>query len=63
MACAAKYPEMNAKLLVLINLPDTTLREEMIPKRLRPIITKIEQLFTASPAFKAALSSIKNTQG
>ena len=46
MACAAKYPEMSSA-LVLINLPDTTLREEMIPTGLRPIITKIEQIFTA----------------
>lgn len=46
MACAAKYPEMSQG-LVLINLPDTTLREEMIPQRIRPVLTKIEQLFTA----------------
>ena len=45
MACAAKYPEMS-QALVLINLPDTTLREEMIPQRLRPLITKVEQIFT-----------------
>ena len=46
MACAAKYPEMSQG-LVLINLPDTTLREEMIPQGIRPVLTKIEQLFTA----------------
>lgn len=45
MACAAKYPE-TSQALVLINLPDTTLREEMIPQRLRPIVTNIEQVFT-----------------
>ena len=46
MACAATYPEMSQG-LVLINLPDTTLREEMIPQGIRPVLTKIEQLFTA----------------
>lgn len=46
MACAAKYPEMS-QALVLINLPDTTLREQMIPQKIRPFVTKIEQTFTA----------------
>jgi pimeloyl-ACP methyl ester carboxylesterase len=51
MACAAKYPQMS-QALVLINLPDTTLREDMIPQAIRPWVTKIEQTFTSSVLLK-----------
>lgn len=45
MAIAAQYPQM-CQGVVFINLPDTTLREEMIPAPIRPLVSKIEQLFT-----------------
>ncbi|MCM1982728.1 alpha/beta fold hydrolase [Lyngbya confervoides] len=45
MAIAAQYPDL-CRGVVLLNLPDTTLREEMIPTWVRPWVTRIEQLFT-----------------
>jgi pimeloyl-ACP methyl ester carboxylesterase len=43
---AATHPEMVAG-LVLLNLPDTTLRDDMIPAPIRPVVMGIERLFMA----------------
>lgn len=44
---AATHPEMVAG-LVLLNLPDTTLRDDMIPAPIRPVVMGVERLFMAS---------------
>ena len=44
---ALKYPEM-AQGLVMLSLPDVSVRQEMLPKPLRPVVTALENL-VASP--------------
>jgi len=53
MASAAAHPEM-VKGIVMINLPDFSLREEMIPRWLRPVVSTIEGL-VASPVVLKSL--------
>jgi pimeloyl-ACP methyl ester carboxylesterase len=47
MSAAAKYPEI-VKGIVMISLPDVSLRQEAIPKPLQPVVTTLENL-VASP--------------
>ena len=47
MTIAATYPEM-VKGVVMLSLPDVSIREEMIPNFLRPLVTTMENL-VASP--------------
>lgn len=47
LTLAATYPEM-VKGMVMLNLPDVSLRQEMIPPRLQSLVTTIENL-VASP--------------
>lgn len=55
VSTAYYYPEM-VKKLTLLNLPDVTIRQEMIPTIARPIVTTIEKIFTRGiflkPLFK-----------
>ena len=44
---ALKYPEM-VQGLVMLSLPDVSVRQEMLPKPLRPVVTTLENLI-ASP--------------
>ncbi len=46
LTAAAHYPEM-AHGLILINLPDTAARSELVPRPLRKIISKVESLLAA----------------
>lgn len=46
LAAAAKYPEM-VQGMVMISLPDPSVREEAMPKALRPVVAAIETLFTS----------------
>jgi len=46
LTAAANYPEM-AQGLILINLPDTAARSELVPRPLRKILTQVESLFAA----------------
>ena len=48
LTAAFKYPEMVAG-LVMLSLPDVSLRQETIPKGLRPLVNTIESFF--SPPF------------
>ena len=45
LTAAFKYPEMVSG-LVMLSLPDVSLRQEAIPKGLRPIVNTIEGLFS-----------------
>lgn len=53
LAAAAAHPEM-VKGIALINLPDFSMREEAIPRWLRPIVFRIESL-VASPVVLSSL--------
>lgn len=46
LAAAAKYPEM-VQGVVMLSLPDPSVREEMVPKALRPVVAAIEGFFTS----------------
>ncbi len=46
LAAAAAHPEMVAG-IAMLSLPDTSVRSEMIPKLVQPIVSAIEQLFTS----------------
>ena len=53
LAAAAAHPEM-VKGIAMINLPDFSLREEALPRWLRPIVTTVEGL-VASPVVLKSL--------
>lgn len=46
LAAAAAHPEMVAG-IVMISLPDLSVRETAIPRRLRPVVRVVEQVFTS----------------
>lgn len=46
LAAAAAHPDM-VRGVVMISLPDPSVREEAMPKQLRPIVAAIEGLFTS----------------
>ena len=46
LTAAASYPEM-AQGLILINLPDTSARAELVPRSLQKILSTVESLFAA----------------
>ncbi len=48
---AQRHPEMVCG-LVMFNLPDFGMREKMLPGWLNPIVSRIEQFFTAPPLIK-----------
>ncbi|GAB4527544.1 MAG: alpha/beta fold hydrolase [Pleurocapsa sp.] len=47
LAAALNYPEM-VKGLVMLSLPDVSVRQEMLPRWIRPVVTSLENL-VASP--------------
>jgi pimeloyl-ACP methyl ester carboxylesterase len=51
LAAAATHPDM-VQGIVMISLPDLSIREEMIPPRLQPIIGGIERVFTSALLLK-----------
>ncbi len=59
MTAAATYPEM-VKGLVMLSLPDVSVREEMLPPLVRPLITTLENL-VASPLLIKNLLKIVRT--
>ncbi|WP_107669722.1 alpha/beta fold hydrolase [Cyanothece sp. BG0011] len=61
LTVALKYPDMVAG-LAMISLPDVSLRQETIPKGLRPIVNTIEGLF-APPVFLRTLFNIIRRPG
>ncbi|MEA5536474.1 alpha/beta fold hydrolase [Crocosphaera sp. XPORK-15E] len=61
LTAASKYPEMVAS-IVMLSLPDVSLRQEMIPKVLRPIINTIEGLFAPPLLLKGLFNIIRRPQ-
>mgnify|MGYP006266977765 CR=1 FL=1 len=58
LAAAATYPEM-VKGIVMLSLPDVSLRQEMIPKRLQPIVAALEGLVASPPLLKALFQVLR----
>ena len=58
VTAAFTYPEM-VKGMTLLSLPDVSLRQEMIPKGLRPIVNTIEGLFTPPLLLKLLFNIIR----
>jgi pimeloyl-ACP methyl ester carboxylesterase len=48
---AAAYPEM-VQGIAMLSLPDVSLRQEMIPKILQPLVTRVENLVASPPLLK-----------
>lgn len=55
---AAKYPEMAAG-LVMLSLPDVSVREDMLPAVARPIVTTIENIFASPLLIKSILKLVR----
>lgn len=58
VTAAFNYPEM-VKGITLLSLPDVSLRQEMMPKGLRPIVNAIEGLFTPPLLLKLLFNLIR----
>ena len=54
----AAYPEMGEG-LVMLSLPDVSVREDMLPKAFRPIVTAIENLFASPLLIKNLLKIVR----
>jgi pimeloyl-ACP methyl ester carboxylesterase len=59
LAAAATYPEM-VEGIVMLNLPDVSLRQEMIPQGLQPIVNGIEGIFAAPPLLKGLFQLLRH---
>lgn len=59
ISAALKYPEM-VKGIVMLSLPDVSIREEMIPPLLRPVVKKIENLVASPLLIKTLLKIARN---
>ena len=57
----ATYPEM-AKGLVMLSLPDVSVRENMLPPLVRPVVTSIENLFASPLLIKGLLKIVRRPQ-
>lgn len=55
---AAKYPQMAAG-LVMLSLPDVSVREDMLPPLVRPLVTGMENLFASPVLIKSLLAIIR----
>jgi len=58
---AATYPEM-VKAIVMLSLPDVSIRQEMLPKWLLPIVTTLENLVASPPLLKSLFVVLRKPQ-
>ena len=58
LTATATYPEM-ARGLVMLSLPDVSVREDMLPPIARPIVTSIENLFASPLLIKNLLKIVR----
>lgn len=58
LTAAATYPEM-VKGIVMLSLPDVSVRQEMIPKWLQPIVSTIEGLVASPPLLKGLFQVLR----
>ncbi len=59
LAAAVTYPEM-VKGIVMLNLPDVSLRQEMIPKFLQPIVATIEGMVASTPLLNTLFKVLRH---
>lgn len=58
LTAANNYPNMVTG-IVMLSLPDTSLRQEMIPRWLQPVVTTVENLVASPLLFKILLKIIR----
>ncbi|MDJ0746115.1 MAG: alpha/beta fold hydrolase [Xenococcaceae cyanobacterium MO_167.B27] len=58
LTAAATYPNM-VKGLVMLSLPDVSLRQEMLPKVIRPLVTTVENLVASPLLIKNLLKIVR----
>ena len=58
MSAAAKYPEM-VKAIVMLSLPDVSLRQETIPGLILPLVTTLENLVASPLLIKTLLKFLR----
>lgn len=58
LSAAHTHPEM-AQALVMLSLPDPSLREDLIPQWCRPVLSRIERAFTAEWILKALFYGVR----
>jgi pimeloyl-ACP methyl ester carboxylesterase len=58
LSAASYHPEMAHK-LVMLSLPDPSLREDLIPQWCRPVLSRIERAFTAEWILKALFYGVR----
>jgi pimeloyl-ACP methyl ester carboxylesterase len=58
LTAAHTYPEM-AQGLVMLSLPDPSLREDLIPQWCRPVVSRIERAFTAEWILKSLFYGVR----
>ena len=58
LTAAITYPEM-VKGIVMLSLPDVSIRQEMIPRWLQPVVTSIENLFASPLLLKTLLKILR----
>ncbi|MGK7873963.1 MAG: alpha/beta fold hydrolase [Xenococcaceae cyanobacterium] len=58
LAAAAVHPEM-VKGIAMLSLPDVSLRQEMIPKWLQPVVTTIEGMVASPPLLKTLFKVLR----
>ncbi|MBR8827187.1 MAG: alpha/beta fold hydrolase [Gomphosphaeria aponina SAG 52.96 = DSM 107014] len=61
LEAAVNHPEM-VKGLVMLSLPDVSLREEMIPKLLQPVVKTIEGLVASPPVIKTLFQVLRRPE-
>jgi pimeloyl-ACP methyl ester carboxylesterase len=59
LTAAAAYPDM-VKGIVMISLPDLSMRQEMIPKPLQPLVSSIESFFAFPPLLKGLFRLLRS---
>jgi pimeloyl-ACP methyl ester carboxylesterase len=58
MAAAATYPEM-VKGIVMLSLPDVSIRQEVLPRWLSPIVTGLENAIASPPVIKTLFKVVR----
>lgn len=58
LTAAATYPDM-CQGLVMLSLPDVSVREDMLPPLVRPLVTGIENLFASPLLIKSVLKFVR----
>ena len=61
LTATATYPDM-CQGLVMLSLPDVSVREDMLPPVVRPLVTGIENLFASPLLIKSVLKFVRRPQ-